>query len=90
MNRKKRNLNYIRLKNKLRKGDIISEIERFTQTFTEQSKLFILKNAIKQHETNFKKKYKLNIKLYSYQIGYLGNDFKNNTLTIKLNFKKTL
>lgn len=89
MNRKKRNLNYIRLKNKLRKGDIITNIEKVSNSLTTQEQELYFANVIKEHEINYKKKYKLNIKLYSCQSGHLGEDFIKNLITIKLNFKKS-
>jgi len=90
MNRKKRNLNYIRLKNKLRKGDIISNFEKISNSLTTQEEELFFDNVIKQHEINYKKKYKLNLKLYSCELGLLGDDFMKNLTTIKLNFKKSL
>ncbi len=90
MNRKKRNLNYIRLKNKLRKGDIISNFEKVSNSLTTQQQELFFDKVIKEHEIHYKKKYKLNLKLYSIELGLQSDDFIKNLTTWKLNFKKLL
>lgn len=80
MNRKNRNLKYIRTKNNLRKGGLICTFQKLPREEKYRNQLIDESNSIS-------KKYKLPIKLHSLEVGLVGDDFYNDLNTYRLNYK---
>ena len=84
--RKKRNLEYIRFKNKLRKFEPIAFVFKITDTLLEEKE--IISDVVDYRVKELSVKYKLNLGLVDIVIGSIGYDFLNNLKSVKVKIQR--
>ena len=86
MNRKQRNLEYIRTKNSIRKGGILTDYYKCNSDATPEQQIEILNRITKQQE----KIYKISLKVFDVICDFTNDDFMNDMVTTKIFLKKIL
>ena len=84
--RKKRKLEYIRFKNKLRKFEPVMFLFKITDTLLEEKD--IITDVVDYRVKELSVKYKLNLGLVDIVIGSIGYDFLNHLKSVKVKIQR--
>ena len=84
--RKKRSLEYIRFKNKLRKFEPVMFLFKITDTLLEEKD--IITDVVDYRVKELSVKYKLNLGLVDIVIGSIGYDFLNHLKSVKVKIQR--
>ena len=86
MNRKQRNLKYIRTKNSIRNGGLLTDYYKCNSSATPENQIEILNRIIKQQESRFK----ISLKVFDVICDFTNDDFLSDMVTTKIFLKKKL
>lgn len=91
MNRKQRNLQYIRFKNRLRRFERAYFIQKISnQLLKENYADNFIDNTIKSNVLKIEKKYKTPLNIVSQKLGIVEDDFMMDSMTLVATYKRAV